>query len=319
MSVFRAFLALILSILLALCSQEASADRPRDTGTTPPRFQYRGLERALRSVAWTDLGRELAALQPMLERRIPNDRGVAPLRRKVLARLELLRRAGIRSSGPHGVLTHPAVFVNAIHFTLDEADRPLTGSQADELYRIGSQFVAAERERRRTARGETIALARLLDEVDLKGRMQFWVRASLTRDQQNLLEPEATRELVGWSFFSSCSVLGPYARPVVYARSDQLLEKLLRARTEALRLTAAEVPIVRAHLARFVEQVELGVVPSRTGVLPRAHTLRMARRTVQMRRALLKEPSLRASVRARIARERGFRVPMRITAPLAVR
>ncbi|MHC4937823.1 MAG: hypothetical protein ACYTHK_02500 [Planctomycetota bacterium] len=313
MSAFRALMALILSILLALCGQEAQADRPRVADGSRPRFAYKGFERALESVSWADLGRELAELQPLLDPDAKPDRRVAPLRRCVVGRMQRLGRAGIQGRGPHGVFTHPAVLVNAIHFTLDEADKPLTGRQADVLYRIGSRYVACERERRRQA--EPVALARLVEEAELKERMLTWVRASLTPGQQSFLQPPSTRGLVGWSFFDSCSVLGPHAHAVNYSDSAQLVEELMRERMESLGLNGPEAAIVRTHVSRFV--AGLADVPANRGVLPRAHTLKMARETIELRRALLKEPSLRASVRAQLARECGFRVPLRVTAPLA--
>jgi len=315
MSAFRALVALILSILLALCGQEAHADRPRAVDRHAPRFAYKGYERALESVSWIDLGRELAALQPLLDPEVRPSHRRAPLRRKVIDRMRRLRRAGIRGGGPHGVLTHPAVLVNAIHFTLDEAERPLSGNQADALYLIGSQYVAEEAARRKSR--ESLALARLIEEAKLKERMLTWVRISLTPSQQSLLQPPSTRGLVGWNFFDGNSVLGAHARPVAYVDTEQLVEELLRERIETLRLTGAEAVIVRAHIARFVADLGDANVPGNHGVLPRAHTLRMARQTVGLKRALLKEPSLRASVRAQLAKERGFRVPLRVATPLA--
>jgi len=317
MSAFRALVALILSILAALCSGRAQADHPRDAHVSAPRFAYAGYEDALGSVSWSDLGRELAELQPMLAHDVESarpGRKVAPLRRRILARMGRLHRAGIDGSGPHGVFTHPAVLVNAVHFTLDEADCPLTGSQADELFLIGSQFVAEESKRRRDCVAERIALARLVEEAELKSRMLTWVRASLTRGQRRLLQPEATRGVVGWSFFDSCSVLGPHVRVVPYSNAAQLVEELLRERTASLGLSAAEAPAVRLHLSKFVAGLE--EVPHRSGVLPRDHTLAMARRAVALRRALVDDPSLRASVRRRIAVEQGFRVPLRVATPL---
>jgi len=317
MSAFRALVALILSILLAMCGRDASADQPELSGGTRPRFAYQGYEEALGSVSWVDLGRELAELQPLLARDLasatPSER-VAPLRRRVVQRLQKLRLAGIEGSGPHGVFTHPAVLVNAIHFTLDEADRPLTGHQAEELYLIGSQFVAEESQRQRVGVSEPMALARLLEEAELKGRMLSWVRASLTPRQQNLLQAEPTRGVVGWSFFDACSVLGPHARALAYSNHAELLEELMRDRIEVLGLDAAEAAVVRAHLSRFV--AELSDAAPRGGALPRAHTLAIARRTVALRRALLKEPSLRPAVRQRLERERAFRVPLRVATPL---
>jgi hypothetical protein len=317
MSAFRALVALILSILLAMCGRDARADHPHDGTGTRPRFAYEGYEEALGSVSWVDLGKELAELQPLLARDLaaarPSER-IAPLSRQVVQRMELLRKAGIGGSGPHGVFTHPAVLVNAIHFTLDEADRPLTGHQAEELYLLGSQFVAEETRREKADSLETMALARLVEEAELKGRMLTWVRASLTPRQQSLLQTEQTRGVVGWSFFDACSVLGPHARALAYSSRAQLLDELVRDRIEVLGLDAAEAVIVRAHISRFVS--ELPDAAPQGGALPRAHTLSIARKTVALRRALLKEPSLRASVRRRLAGERGFRVPLRVATPL---
>lgn len=317
MSAFRALVALILSILLALCGRDAEADQPREASGTAPRFTYEGFEEALGSVSWVDLGKELAELQPLLARdvaaAVPSEK-ITPLRRRVVQRMQRLHEAGIEGSGPHGVLMHPAVLVNAIHFTLDEADRPLTGHQAEELFVIGSQFVAEETQRQKVSETEPMALARLVEEAELKGRMLSWVRASLTPRQQHLLQAEPTRLVVGWSFFDSCSVLGPHARAVVYSTRAQLLDELMRDRIDVLGLDAAEAAVVRAHLSAFV--ADLAEVSARGGALPRAHTLSIARRTVALRRALLKEPSLRRAVRQRLARERAFRVPLRVATPL---
>jgi len=318
MSAFRALVALILSILLALCGRDARADRPEDEARHVPRFTYDGLDEALSMVAWSELGRDLAVLQPMLARDVEAAKPcaeIATLRRRILKRMSRLETAGIPGSGPYGVLSHPAVLVNAIHFTLDEADRPLTMDQADELFLIGSQFVAEECERGKRPATESIALARLVAEADRNGRMLHWVRASLTPGQQQLLEPEPTRSYVGWSMFDACSVLGPHARAIAYSTEEQLLEELLRDRVESLGLTAAETTVFRAHLARFVS--DLVDAPHGASLLPREHTLAMARQTVALRRSLLKEPSLRDGVRRRIARERRFWVPLRVATPIA--
>jgi hypothetical protein len=115
--------------------------------------------------------------------------------------------------------------------------------------------------------------------------------------------------------FDACSILGPHARALAYSSEAQLLDDLHRERTETLDLTAAESSIVRTHLARFVSDLPDSAESGK--LLPREHTIEMARRAVELHRMLVKEPTLRASVRRRIARQRRFWVPLRVPTPIA--
>jgi hypothetical protein len=329
-------MALLLSILLAMCGQEASADRPAQADSAAqPRFQYPGLEVQLASISWRSLGHDLARLQPLLGRhaeqlrsRAPGDmqaadgdESLASLRRAVRSHIDRMAGTGISGTGPHGVFTHPAVFVNAVHFTLEDAHRPLTREQAEELFHLGGQYIEEERERVKEKSTETLALAQLLSEMKLRGRMLDWARTTLTPKQQSLLQPESTRDLMGWSYFSSVAVLGPHARPIAYVDRRQLVDALLRWHVSRFGFTESQAPAIRDVLERFVK--ELPAEPLQQGgrvgggVLSGDYTVAVADKTADLRRALVADESLSWAQRDRIRKERLFAVPVRILAPLS--
>jgi len=327
MSVLRALMALLLALLVTLCGREAQADRPRvDSNGAHPRFLYPGFEGSLSSINWQDLGHDLALLHPLLVQGATHlregsssDRAPAlePLQRSVRQHVNrMASQPALSGTGPHGVFMHPAILVNAIHFTLDECRKPLTAEQAEELFYLGSQFVAREQLRVEGARAEPLALARLLVEMRLRGEMLGWARATLTPKQQSLLQPTATRDLVGWSYFSAASVLSSHARPVAYAGSSELLDVLVRWHAARFGFGKSELPIVRVHLKKFVDGLPAEPALQKRGVICESFAVKMAEATAQLRRTLLAEKSFTWAQRDRMLREKNFCVPVRIAAPL---
>ena len=327
----RVLTGLLLSVLLAFAVSEAQADRPR-TGArlTPPRFDYAGFERPLRRISWEALGHDLALLQPLLGREAAMaasdpmhvggcathvsqaGKSSDELRRTVRAQIARLAGSGISGTGPHGVFAHPAVFVNAIHFTLSDARQPLTKRQAEELFHLGRQYVAEERERVRDARNEPLALVRLLDESRLRTRMVEWAAATLTPRQQNVLMPESTRDLVGWNYFNGTSVLAPQAHPVAYMDKAQLVDALLRWQIGRFGFGEREQPIVRSHIARFVAALPAEPACHKRGILSVSYTSAVAAQTAKLHRALLSEGGFTWAQRDRLRREQRFCVPVRV-------
>ena len=331
----RALTGLLLSVLLAFVVSDALADRPR-TGArlTPPRFDYAGFERPLRRISWAALGHDLARLQPLLGREAAmaasgsaHVGGCAPrasasgpqsakssdeLRRTVRAQIARLAGSGISGTGPHGVFAHPAVLVNAIHFTLSDARQPLTDRQAEELFHLGRQYVAQERERVRDARSEPLALVRLLDESRLRTRMVEWAAATLTPRQQSVLMPESTRDLVGWNYFNGTSVLAPQAHPVAYGDKSQLVDALLHWQIGRFGFGEREQPIVRSHIARFVAALPAEPACHKRGILSVSYTSAVAAQTAKLHRVLLSESGFTWAQRDRLRREQRFCVPVRI-------
>ena len=332
-------MALLLSILLAMCglegSKEARAERPRTVSRTcPPRFDYDGCRRSLRRVAWESLGHDLALLQPALGREAAVTSGLrrehtgtcssgsgtatastTQLRRMVRAHIERLAGSGLSGTGAHGVFTHPAVLVNAIHFTLREARCPLTRQQEDELFLLGRQYVDEERVRVREARHEPLALARLIRECQLRDRLLDWASATLTPGQQDVLLPAATQDLVGWSYFSGSAVLAPQAYPVAYVEKAQLVDALLRWHVGRFGFGRRDLPIVRSHLERFVASLPDEPASQKAGVLSVRYTTDVAQKTAELRNALLDVGSFTWAQRDRLRREQRFCVPVRIAAP----
>ncbi|MEM8883309.1 MAG: hypothetical protein AAGD14_04505 [Planctomycetota bacterium] len=316
MSLLRTLLALLLSILLAFCGGDVKAGDPVATPPDAPRFAFPGLEESLSLVSWDELGAELVALQPLLAQAAEEGRAparVEPLRSQVRARLDRLQKAGLAGSGPQGVLLHPAVLVNAIDATLGGADCPLTAAQAADLRRIGGQFLDQDRARRRGQGAEPLALARLLEEIELKQRLMLWTRHALTPRQQAILEPASVRGRVGCSLFAGHSILGPYARPIAYVTRDELVPKLLTDLTDRFLLNEAEASIVRTHLERFARRTA-GRGTARD--LNAEAALAVAQATVELRRELGKELSLRPAVRAALRSDIGFAFPIEVAGPL---
>ena len=328
MPLLRALMALLLAFLMSLCGRDAQAERPRlaEVRNVHPRFLYPGLEGSLAAIDWKLLGHDLAKLQPILELRatelrdgeaVTADPGAARLQRAVRQRVHnMATQPAFSGSGPHGVFTHPAVLVNAIHFTLDEGRKPLTPEQAEELFYLGTQFVAKERLRVEGARSEPLALARLIDEMKLRSEMMGWARATLTPKQQSLLQPSATRDLVGWSYFSAASVLNTHARPLTYSGEADLLEVLVRWHVARFGFGDSELPIVRLHLKKFVADLPDEPALQKRGVMCESFAVKMAQATTQLRRSLLAEKSFTWAQRDRMRRDKDFCVPVSIAAPL---
>ena len=161
-----------------------------------------------------------------------------------------------------------------------------------------------------------LALARLLEEMRLRSELLGWARATLTPTQQLLLQPESTRDLVGWSYFSGSSVISAHAQPVAYIDRVSLVDVLLRWHAGRFGFGDSELSIVRTHIAKFVANLPDEPALQRRGLLSASFAVKMAEASVELRHALMAEKSFSWAQRDRIRRERRFCVPVRVAAPL---
>jgi len=116
--------------------------------------------------------------------------------------------------GINGAYTHPAFMVNSIAATLEAAGLPLNAAQSESLGKIGREFTDRENARLGGYDERAYALAKILDEADLKDRFFEQVLALLTPEQREAVSPSAGRGLVGMDLYSSGLMLQLHGNPL---------------------------------------------------------------------------------------------------------
>ncbi len=190
----------------------------------------------LATVNWTDVGRHVGAMAPMLAEIIaavstgeqPSPEAIGGVQRHngPLVTVAMTMHGKLPGETVNGAFSHPSAVVNMIVTTLAAMGQPLDKAQLAALGRVGSDFVAEDERRRQGYDENTLALRRHAEESLLKGRFYEAAMDVLTEEQHTALRPEVTRGRVTADLFSASLVWVGRARPVPFRDREHLAEIL---------------------------------------------------------------------------------------------
>jgi hypothetical protein len=132
----------------------------------------------------------------------------------------------------NGAFTHPAFMTNAMAAALAAAGKPLTEEQARSLGRLGVTYTEEDQRRAAGYPESTPALAKTIDEADLRDRFFAEAFALLTEEQVVALTPPPTRGRLGLDLFSSGLLWATTSTPLGFTTRDGLAADLERTLLE---------------------------------------------------------------------------------------
>lgn len=300
-----------------------------------PRFTYPEVDAALQRVNWTEVGESVHNMGPLLKElaeHLAEGKGypqrVGEIQRwngPLLTAALGLSKDGIPGTGANGSFTHPAVLVNMVVATLENAGLPLDGAQLERLARLGTAYVAEDDRRLKSYGPDTLALEKLIGEVRLKDRFYAEIDALVTHEQREALHPEAIRGRVGIDLFSSGLVLSTTGMSVRFGTRPELVERLVQEAASHFRIKAGEPEaalfsraaadwvqsLPEAWLMEPLDAMARGSqdLPGSVG-MPTRRMLEAAERTLDLYRRLLDQLAADSPLAVRLRGESAFVVPV---------
>lgn len=248
------------------------AASPKGDAAVPPgtaRFTTAALAPALKGIDWTELGRsmkdaipltvEVARSQAAGEKLPPEAYGRLQTAKGPLATLVLALDKAVPATSANARLTHPVVASNAIAATLEAAGLPLDGTQSAAVETLTAEH-AAEDERRLAAYTEDVwMLRRLLDETAQRRRYYEAVRALLTPEQRDTLNPPAIRDRTATDLFSAALIWARRTSNTSVADRTVLVTGLADFLVKRLQLPVDRTDDARATAERWFDSVPLAL------------------------------------------------------------
>ncbi|MFC1706322.1 hypothetical protein ACFL59_05780 [Planctomycetota bacterium] len=135
-------------------------------------------------------------------------------------------RGQLPTSMPQGEATHPLVLSNIVAETLEQNGTPLDDGQVSQVELLGEDYERAWQRAQAGYDENAIALARILDELELRRNFSESLDALLNPDQLAALGPEEIRHVAHLDFHSVSLALGEVSRLLFFAPPETIRAKL---------------------------------------------------------------------------------------------
>jgi hypothetical protein len=142
-----------------------------------------------------------------------------------------------------GESTHPLVTANLVFETLEDQDMPLDDDQVSQIALLGDDY---ERARQRLVAGyneTTLALARIIDELELRRTFSEALDSVLTDEQLEALGPVEVRYMAHLDFQSVAVALGEVSGVLPYGAPEDLRSRL-ESVTQSLGIGDEHLPTI---------------------------------------------------------------------------
>jgi hypothetical protein len=286
--------------------------------------KYAALE-ALRDADWKDIGGAAMRLNDLLLALVEKmGKGDSPSQAEMqemqAENLKLLKLAtGIMGRIPtqvtgNGEYTHPVVLSNILASMLDHAGVPLSEAQRAEFARLGGDFESAYDEAIQSYGDDTPALAKIVDELDLKQQFMKAARDSLSEAQREaLIHPELTDR-------SQVDILSPALMTAMLARprKTESASDMEKSYSEELasewKLSEEQVTALRPAIESYVSELTpiLEAKPSSRDapeIMTLEQSLVAAKAHLKTLEAALQFPGLDPETKARLLGASAWSVP----------
>jgi hypothetical protein len=206
---------------------------PAEPKATAARIVIPGFEKATDGVNWPDIGKNLSAMPPIIEKLFVQWEKDGTPSIELAGALQahngpLVMAAGVvakamKISNPNLAFTHPVFQANALVTVLEATGHPLSEAQVTALAALAKQ--CAEDEAARAARyGErTLELSKLIDQADVRDRFYEGMRALLTPDQLPALGVDEYRGRLQADLYSSGLLWATVAQAIPATDRVQLI------------------------------------------------------------------------------------------------
>jgi hypothetical protein len=227
-----------------------------DEGKRDVRFTGAGVHEALLALDWNAVGEATKNLLPLITELAEKTEETGELPLDVIGQLQrwngdLITAAmklvehEVPGTGVNGAFTHPLVVANQLDSLFDKAGMPMTELQQEDLDTVAQRFVRQDDIRRSGYFGDTPALRKVIDEMELKDRFYEDAERLLTPAQQKLIWNDATRGRTSLDVFSSGLAWGPLAKPIEATDRNQLVARMTDGMARDLELSPGDQVKVR--------------------------------------------------------------------------
>jgi hypothetical protein len=225
-----------------------------------------------------------------------------------LAKFAIAASGKLPTNAPgNGEFTHPLVLANMLAEHLRLVGLSLSDGQLREIAGFGEEF-DLDWERAQAAYGpETLAIEKVIDELELKRRFTTRMLAALSPEQRAVVAPPEIHDRFALDLYSPLLILIPYSHTVARETKGEL---------EAA-IGADLVPIVGEEAARALAEAWVADNAARLEPVAKEDVpffttddaLAAARATAKLRKALIAAPGVKDEAKANLREERRLSVP----------
>lgn len=241
----------VIQDLRAELAAAPSASDASPEGSEGGRFGSERFKTVVSAVEWTQAGEAASEMVPLLKdlavafgggKSVSDDTGIRVAKwNQELVKVALAAvSAKLSGTGANGSFTHPAVSLNLIAATLEQAGMPLDEGQWERINEIGTRFLQDDERRLASYNDETFQIQKTLEECDLKDRLYAQVSELLTQEQRDRLYAPESRGRMGVDLFSSGVIYYTLAKPVDFKARADLGPALVRAYAQRVNLSDEE-------------------------------------------------------------------------------
>ena len=224
-----------------------------------------GFDKALETVDWAEVGKNLHAMPPALTRLVAdwirNGKPSVELSGKVQSfNGPLVVAAGalmkaLKIENPNVAFTHPAFQANAIAAALAAAGQPLDDAQKTAISKLVTQAVDDEASRAGRYDERTLEVRKLLDRADVRDRFFDGVRAVLTAAQLPVLGDDAWHGRLIADLYSSGLIWQTVAQGIPTTDREAFVAKFAPIYTSQFEIPAASAVEFAALVSEWSREI----------------------------------------------------------------